>query len=206
MWYSLVILLVCMINITCSQDEEESDIIVLDDNNFEHLTQASTGATTGDWLVMMTKDKKCSECDKIEKELRKVATVFKGRKNIAKLDPKNSRLTLRRFKISKKPTLLFFHLGYQWIYKGDLKNKKISEFVSDGFSRQNGYQVTAQLDSIDVWKEDFIKELKAAYKEKRLPKRDALLIVSAGILAGAMLIYGFLFSKKKENETKKKSK
>lgn len=28
-----------------------SDVIVLDTSNFEHLTQASTGATTGDWLV-----------------------------------------------------------------------------------------------------------------------------------------------------------
>ena len=26
---------------------------VLADSNFEHLTQASTGATTGDWFVML---------------------------------------------------------------------------------------------------------------------------------------------------------
>ena len=29
------------------------DLIVLDDGSFEHLTQAATGATTGDWLVFM---------------------------------------------------------------------------------------------------------------------------------------------------------
>ena len=25
----------------------------LDDDNFEHLTQVATGATTGDWLVLL---------------------------------------------------------------------------------------------------------------------------------------------------------
>ena len=28
-------------------------LIHLSDDNFEHLTQAATGATTGDWLVLM---------------------------------------------------------------------------------------------------------------------------------------------------------
>lgn len=28
-----------------------SEVVVLTDANFEHLTQAATGATTGDWLV-----------------------------------------------------------------------------------------------------------------------------------------------------------
>lgn len=29
------------------------ELILLDDDSFEHLTQASTGATTGDWVVLM---------------------------------------------------------------------------------------------------------------------------------------------------------
>lgn len=28
-----------------------SEVVILDDSNFEHLTQAATGATTGDWFV-----------------------------------------------------------------------------------------------------------------------------------------------------------
>jgi hypothetical protein len=30
---------------------DPSVVQILDDSNFEHLTQASTGATTGDWFV-----------------------------------------------------------------------------------------------------------------------------------------------------------
>lgn len=28
-----------------------SEVVELNDQNFEHLTQAATGATTGDWFV-----------------------------------------------------------------------------------------------------------------------------------------------------------
>lgn len=28
-----------------------AEVVILDTSNFEHLTQASTGATTGDWLI-----------------------------------------------------------------------------------------------------------------------------------------------------------
>ena len=34
-------------------EEVGLDLKELDDDNFEHLTQAATGATTGDWLVLL---------------------------------------------------------------------------------------------------------------------------------------------------------
>lgn len=35
------------------KSEKGIDLKVLNDNDFEHLTQAATGATTGDWLVLL---------------------------------------------------------------------------------------------------------------------------------------------------------
>jgi hypothetical protein len=35
------------------EEEKGIDLKVLNDNDFEHLTQAATGATTGDWLVLL---------------------------------------------------------------------------------------------------------------------------------------------------------
>lgn len=32
---------------------KEPAVRELSDDNFEHLTQAATGATTGDWLIML---------------------------------------------------------------------------------------------------------------------------------------------------------
>jgi len=199
----LVTLALFISTITSSGEEEEEEkvqLILLNDTNFEHLTQAATGATTGDWLVLMSKDNKCkTECEKIEKELEKVATLHKNRVNIAKLDTINSRLTLRRFKAGKKASLMFFRLGNQWTYKGEMKKKRISEFVSEGFMRQNGYRVADQLDSFDVWKEDFVKELKASYRERRLPDRSTLLIVLAALMAAVMLLCGYAAAKNPPN-------
>lgn len=42
-------LLLCCFS--ASMAEAESDVVVLGMDNFEHLTQVSTGATTGDWFV-----------------------------------------------------------------------------------------------------------------------------------------------------------
>ena len=47
---SLVLGFTC--NLVRSQ-EETAEPIKLNDDNFEHLTQAATGATTGDWLVLL---------------------------------------------------------------------------------------------------------------------------------------------------------
>jgi hypothetical protein len=35
------------------EDDEGTSVQVLTDQNFEHLTQASTGATTGDWFIKL---------------------------------------------------------------------------------------------------------------------------------------------------------
>ena len=47
-----VVLLLLFLGLTLSQ-ETKKEPIVLRDSTFEHLTQASTGATTGDWLVLL---------------------------------------------------------------------------------------------------------------------------------------------------------
>ena len=47
---SLLLLLLCGI-VVADEEATQSDVQVLTDGNFEHDTQASTGATTGPWLV-----------------------------------------------------------------------------------------------------------------------------------------------------------
>ena len=62
-----------------------SDVIVLDATNFEHLTQASTGATTGDWLVKFYAPW-CGHCTKLAPTWEKLAEELKGVVNVAKVD------------------------------------------------------------------------------------------------------------------------
>ena len=52
-----------------------SEVIQLDQSNFEHLTQASTGATTGDWLVKFYAPW-CGHCKKMEGLYEEVAGIL----------------------------------------------------------------------------------------------------------------------------------
>ena len=80
----------------------------LNDNTFEHQTQAATGATTGDWFVLFTKEE-CEDCDRLKAKLETVACRFKGRANVAVVDRAGlGQVTGRRFgvSLSKMPEII----------------------------------------------------------------------------------------------------
>jgi len=184
------------------------ELILLDDDSFEHLTQASTGATTGDWVVLMTPgDGKCEKCVTSETELEKVRQDenFRGSLNVAKMDIKASRITFRRFKVTK-PTIMFFRLGHQWNYGGALTYESLKKFLKDGYSRQSSRPVMKQLDRFDVWQEDFVKEVKSAYKERRVPEKYVLLVFLGCGVVFLILISCFLPSNKGEGVQKEQKK
>ena len=49
MKYKLLLGVAFILNVLGDEDQ----VLLLNDGNFEHLTQAATGATTGDWFVLM---------------------------------------------------------------------------------------------------------------------------------------------------------
>ncbi|XP_023347507.1 uncharacterized protein LOC111716301, partial [Eurytemora carolleeae] len=57
----------------------------LTDTTFEHLTQAASGATTGDWLVLFYTDE-CELCTRLTATLESVAAKHKGRINVARVN------------------------------------------------------------------------------------------------------------------------
>ncbi|XP_066270278.1 thioredoxin domain-containing protein-like [Branchiostoma lanceolatum] len=85
------------------------------EDNFEHLTQASTGATTGDWLVMFSTET-CVDCKVAIPVLDAVASKVKGRQNVAVVDVEKNPQLKDRFKVTQVPTIIFFHLGKMYTY------------------------------------------------------------------------------------------
>jgi len=76
----------------------------LNDDTFEHQTQAATGATTGDWFVLFVRDD-CEECQAVRASWESLACKFKGRINVARVNRASTgAVTGRRFNVAQVPS------------------------------------------------------------------------------------------------------
>ena len=110
----------------------ESDVVVLDSSNFEHLTQASSGMTTGDWMVEFYAPW-CGHCKNLAPTFEEVATELKGEVNVAKVDAAKERAIGSRFEIRGFPTILFLSHGQVYKYKGKRTKEALVEFAKGGY-------------------------------------------------------------------------
>jgi len=100
-------------------------VVDLDEQNFEHLTQAATGATSGDWLVLFCKES-VPRCQKVQQNWQRVATTLaasreaKGlpRINVASVDTSESAWLTKRFGITSVPVVLLFKGGVMYSFQG----------------------------------------------------------------------------------------
>ncbi|XP_044762058.1 thioredoxin domain-containing protein [Coccinella septempunctata] len=106
----------------------------LTDETFEHLTQAGTGATTGDWFVMFyTSD--CIECQRLQAIWEAVGAKIKSRTNIARVNRATTgAATARRFNIYEVPAFVFFRLGKMYRYNfGELDVDSLVTFAQNSY-------------------------------------------------------------------------
>lgn len=88
-------------------------VVTLNDDTFEHETQASTGQTTGSWLVWFHKRKDDTNI---------VGTVpneefwAEHHTIVGAVDVSRAELTKNRFKVRKFPALLYIHKGKLYRY------------------------------------------------------------------------------------------
>ena len=117
-----------------SADEEDfvtdelafgATVVRLDEKNFEHLTQAATGATSGDWLVKFCKAS-VPRCARVESTWARLANQLaasreeKGlpRINVASVDTSESPWLTKRFGITSVPVVLLFKGGVMYSFQG----------------------------------------------------------------------------------------
>ncbi|XP_070535562.1 uncharacterized protein [Ptychodera flava] len=101
--------------------------VELNDDNFEHLTQAATGATTGDWLVVF-QDPEQIESMMLIPTIEAASSVLKGRINVAVVDTTSSPGLVERFSIEETPIVYLFRLGN--MYSFNLPGTDVPSFVS----------------------------------------------------------------------------
>jgi len=132
-------LFVTIVFVVCSR-LASAEVILLNDENFEHLTQASTGATTGDWLVKFYAPW-CGHCKNMEGLYAEVADILDGEINVAKVDVTANRDLGKRFDIKGFPTIKFISRGQVYNFEGRRTAPELVEFARGGYQIQSPAKV-----------------------------------------------------------------
>mmetsp|Transcript_65621 Transcript_65621/g.109022 ORF Transcript_65621/g.109022 Transcript_65621/m.109022 type:complete len:164 (-) Transcript_65621:8-499(-) len=118
-----------------------AQVVQLDETNFEHLTQAATGATSGDWLVKFCKAS-VPRCARVDSTWQKMAQQLAAsresqglpRINVATVDTSESAWLTKRFGITSVPVVLLFKGGVMYSFHGGgFSVERLLPFAERGF-------------------------------------------------------------------------
>jgi protein disulfide-isomerase-like protein len=157
----LTLVLACLVAFASA-----TDIITLDSSNFEKLTQAASGATTGDWLIKFYAPW-CGHCKAMQPAFEETATALKGEVNVAEVDASVERQLGSRFEIRGFPTLIFLSQGKVVKYKGPRTVDALIEFSKGGWKEPQYEQdnVPAEMGYFGELTAVFKQSYKAALKD-----------------------------------------
>jgi len=178
-----------------------SAVFDLTDENFEQLTQASTGQTTGKWFVKFYAPW-CGHCKKMaplwEELADRVADAEFEQDGIvvAKLDGTKNKASISRFQIKGYPTLFFFADRQMFEYKGERSLQAFEDYVTGGYLKEDGKKVLPPPGMFDKLKgnslDKFVNGLRSDLNHIfEVRKNAAGVLLAIGILLGFVL--GYLF-------------
>ncbi|XP_067653518.1 thioredoxin domain-containing protein-like [Haliotis asinina] len=154
----------------------------LTDDSFEHLTQAATGATTGDWLVAFYKD----SCSKILFAMESFGVRMKRKMNIAKVDMATNPRLVKRMKVTKCPSVIFYRQGKMYRYEVEkYDTKSLTSFVEGWYKNMKAESVPVDPSSFDELTENIAKALKDQIEG---PNRVTFLAIAGGVASLVLLI------------------
>ncbi|KNC78069.1 hypothetical protein SARC_09490 [Sphaeroforma arctica JP610] len=118
--------------------------IVLTDENFEKKTQASTGATTGDWFVKFYAPW-CGHCKKMAPDWETMADQLAGNINIASVDCVGEGIdTCKRFGVTGFPNLKMLAAGQAYEYTNKREIAEMTAFATGGYKEGEGSPVPTE--------------------------------------------------------------
>jgi len=187
---------------------EHRDPIVkeLDDTNFEHLTQASTGSTTGDWFVQFY-DNSCIDCQRLQAQWETVAAKLKIRLNVARVNRVSKGiLTAKRFRVDTSPVFILIRQGK--FYRYNLKKHDIESFVgfaSSWFKNVGSEKIKVPASDFDNLIDGIVAKLKAMPNVKELALNEyPLVFYSVASLLVIFVLLKLLKKSPQDTQTEKK--
>lgn len=189
-------------------DNRDPIVKELDDTNFEHLTQASTGSTTGDWLLHFY-DSQCVDCNRISATWETVGAILKTRLNVARVNRATKGvLSAKRFKVEQVPEFILLRQGKYYRY--NLKQYDVESFVgfaTSWFNRLTAEKVLTPATPFENVVDSVVQKLKLLpnFKEASMSfaSENPLPILVA--LSAAFIIFAIFLFKKSKSPTKSKS-
>eukprot|EP00754_Rhynchopus_humris_P036320 Rhum_TRINITY_DN18470_c0_g1::Rhum_TRINITY_DN18470_c0_g1_i1::g.167285::m.167285 len=161
----------------------EAKVLELTDADFERETQATTGATTGNWFVMFHAPW-CGWCKRLSPEWDKLAKKMQGEIVVAKVDATANQLTSARFGIQFFPTLVFLRQGKMYKYEGAKDLAAFEAFVTAGYEKAEALPVPAEVGLIGAYWKMIVADVSQVYND------DPTMFVGAGV--GSLLLGMFL--------------
>jgi len=165
-----------------------SDVIQLSDDNFEHLTQATSGSTTGNWFIQFSKAG-CFHCKAFASIWEMLATKLKGEIPVATVDVSRSPETKKRFlstEAESLPSLFLVKNGQAYIYHGAKDSpEKLEEFARGGFKTAKSFPIPKEASLVERLVVMLQEDLSSLYKFKKLALSTVFVV---GVLVGFLLL------------------
>jgi len=199
-------------------------VVELNVDDFEHLTQAATGQTTGKWFVEFYAPW-CGHCKALAPHWDELAAKIESDHSndgivIAKVDAskKDNKALARRFDITGFPTLVYFAKGKMYSYLGGRSLDPMLAYVTGGYLNESEPK-PQNVPPPPSWSFMKLQQLKAQVKGKndilfnmlndldnilQKEKNAGFLILGMGIIIGLLL--GLIVGLKMNTPKRTKSK
>ena len=161
--------------------------------NFEQRTQAATGATTGDWIVMFYAPW-CGHCQHAKPAFEAVAATYHSHRiNVALVDCDADGSLCRRFGVRGYPTVILFRRGKAHKYFGERSTSSFISFATETTLQMEGERVPpvpTLVDEAMFWVGVVRDDLLMLHKEQPL-----VFYAAIGVFAVVMILVGILASR-----------
>jgi len=220
--FALSCLLFLAVFFVFSSFSDSAEVVKLTDDTFEHRTQASTGGTTGSWLILFHLPN-CNSCNKLKlvlDELGNDEELYENGIVLGSVDCSKNPNVCHRFSTTKLPVLIY--LRKKRLYRYPLKREhnefnnllvlpdmeKLKKFLLEDFSQLVGGEgeiIPDPPSALDV----LIKKMTEAYEKSPLVSIAIFGVFGIMILTISILVVTLIRSNggTENNRTKtKKSK
>lgn len=199
-----------------SNKADGQSVVELTEDTFEHQTQASSGGTTGSWIILF-QSPTCNSCNKLKPILDELSTdeeLYENGIVLGSVDCSTNLSVCQRFSATKLPVLIYFHKKRMYRYPlkrehSEFNNimvipdtKKLRSYILRDYGEGIGEPIPDPPSSIDI----LIQQIGDAYERNPLVGLAIYFMVGMIVLTVLVLLVALIFTATTKTKTKAKSR